>query len=387
MKVIPDFSEMLSRLVGEPSISSTSSEIDRSNLGVIEQLATWLEDLGFDAEIMPLPGRPDKANLIATLGTPPQDNEGGLVLAGHTDTVPFDDSLWQSDPFRLKDAEDRFYGLGCCDMKGFFPVALMAARSLDADTLTAPLTLIATADEESSMAGGRQLLASGRPRAKYAVIGEPTGMRPIFAHKGISMMSIKIEGASGHSSDPSLGANALDAMHEVITALIALRTRLAQQYRDDAFEVSIPTMNLGCLHGGDNPNRICGSAELQIDLRLLPGMNSDSLHDELEALIHQAVAQHDVTLNLHKAYPPILPFASPADGELVTTLGQLSRQEPGTVAFGTEAHFLQSLGMETVVWGPGHIDQAHQPNEYLHKGQIEPAIDTLEHIIHRYCVA
>ena len=103
---------MLSQLVGEPSVSSTSADIDRSNLRVIEHLGNWLNDLGFNTELMPLPGRPDKANLIATLGPAPREGKGGLVLAGHSDTVPFDESLWQSDPFILKDTDDVFYGLG-----------------------------------------------------------------------------------------------------------------------------------------------------------------------------------------------------------------------------------------------------------------------------------
>ena len=214
--MLPTFHEMLTQLVAEPSVSSTSPDIDRSNLRVIEHLANWLDGLGFQTEVMPLPNRPDKANLIATLGASVNDGLGGLVLAGHTDTVPFDEALWNSDPFTIKDDGERLYGLGSCDMKGFFPVALEAAAAFSQKQLNAPLTIVATSDEESSMAGGRYLLESGKPKADFAIIGEPTAMQPVFAHKGISMMSIKIEGASGHSSDPSLGANALDAMHAVM---------------------------------------------------------------------------------------------------------------------------------------------------------------------------
>ncbi|NCF75802.1 MAG: M20/M25/M40 family metallo-hydrolase, partial [Proteobacteria bacterium] len=155
---------MLAQLVAEPSVSSTSPDIDRSNLRVIEHLANWLDGLGFRTDIMPLPGRPDKANLIATLGGEINDGMGGLVLAGHTDTVPFDEALWQSDPFTIKDDQDRYYGLGSCDMKGFFPVALEAAATFANQTLRAPITIVATSDEESSMAGGRYLLECGKPK-------------------------------------------------------------------------------------------------------------------------------------------------------------------------------------------------------------------------------
>jgi acetylornithine deacetylase len=378
---------MLTQLVAEPSVSSTSPDIDRSNLRVIEQLANWLDGLGFHTEIMGLPGRADKANLIATLGGTVNDGMGGLVLAGHTDTVPFDEALWDSDPFIIKDDQDRYYGLGSCDMKGFFPVALQAAATFSQRQLSAPLTIVATSDEESSMAGGRYLLECGKPKADYAIIGEPTAMQPVFAHKGISMMTIKIEGSSGHSSDPSLGANALDAMHAVMSDLIALRQELAANNQNDAFAVNIPTMNLGCMRAGDNPNRICGHAELQIDLRLLPGMDSQALHEELERRIHKAVQHRGVALTLNTAYPPIPPFQTDPNGALVQALSNLSGNQPGTVAFGTEAHFMQTLGMETVVWGPGSIDQAHQPNEYLSKGHLAPATNTLRAVIERFCLA
>mgnify|MGYP001391032028 FL=1 len=174
--MLPKFAYMLNQLVAEPSISSTTADIDRSNLRVIEHLANWLDDLGFSTEIMPLPERPDKANLIATLGANGKPHPGGLVLAGHTDTVPVDEALWQSDPFQVRDSNQRFYGLGSCDMKGFFPVALHAAAEFAEKNLAAPLTIVATSDEESSMAGARHLVANGIPKADYAIIGEPTGL-------------------------------------------------------------------------------------------------------------------------------------------------------------------------------------------------------------------
>jgi len=257
--VLPEFDEMLTQLVSEPSVSSTQPDIDRSNLRVIEHLANWLVGLGFATELMPLPNAPHKANLIATLGS----GEGGLVLAGHTDTVPFDESKWQTDPFRVTAKDDNLYGLGTCDMKGFFPVALQAAQTFAGRKLSRPLTIVATSDEESSMAGARYLMEGGKPRADYAIIGEPTGLRPIWAHKGIAFMSIRLQGASGHSSNPDLGCNALESMHKVMGELIAFRDELAQEYRNPTFEVQVPTMNLGCMHAGDSPNRICGHAELR----------------------------------------------------------------------------------------------------------------------------
>ena len=381
--MLPKFDDMLSALVGEPSVSSTTAEIDRSNLRVIEHLANWLDGLGFATELMPLPDAPHKANLIATLGS----GTGGLVLAGHTDTVPFDETKWQSDPFTVTEHDNRLFGLGTCDMKGFFPVALEAASTFAKQPLTAPLTIVATSDEESSMAGARYLVDSDKPHADYAIIGEPTGLTPIYAHKGIAFMSIRLQGASGHSSNPDLGCNALDSMHKVMGELIAFREELASEYKNPAFEVEVPTMNLGCMHAGDSPNRICSHAELQIDMRLLPGMDTTETIERMQARLQQIIAHCGTSLSLNTHYPPVPPFESDIQGELVQTLAKHSGHAPSTVAFGTEGHFLQSLGMETVVFGPGSIDQAHQPNEYLARDQIAPAEDILRHVIQRYCTS
>src|SRR5690554_533878 len=170
--------QMLEALIRANSISSVLPAVDQGNREVIELLAHWLEDLGFRIEIMPL-ADPRKANLIATLGTGP----GGLVLSGHTDTVPCDEELWRQDPFALTKRDNRFYGLGTADMKSFFALAIEAARSVVGQDLRQPLIILATADEESSMAGAKALAEAGRPRARCAVIGEPTGLRPITLHK------------------------------------------------------------------------------------------------------------------------------------------------------------------------------------------------------------
>ncbi|MDA1076707.1 MAG: acetylornithine deacetylase [Proteobacteria bacterium] len=380
---LPEFEEMLTTLVGSPSVSCTCPDIDQSNLKVIEHLANWLEGMGFKTDLVPMPGQPGKANLIAQRG----NGEGGLVLAGHTDTVPFDEALWNSDPFIVSERDDRLYGLGTCDMKGFFPVALTAAQRYSQTDLNKPLIIVATSDEESSMAGGRYLMESGRPRADVAIIGEPTGLMPVYAHKGIMMMAINLQGSSGHSSNPDLGRNALDAMHAVMGELIRFREELAARHRNPGFEVVIPTLNLGCLRAGDNPNRICDHAELQIDLRLLPGMDGDQIFADLQKRIEAAAEPFQVPATLTALYPPVPPFETDREGDLVQTLSRLSGNAAGTVAFGTEAHFLQCLGMETVVFGPGSINQAHQPNEYLARSQINPAVDVIDQVIRRYCLA
>ena len=334
---LPTIKEMLGTLVSTPSVSCTSAAQDQSNLAVIDLLATWLEDLGGTIERMPLPDDPAKANLIATFGPPGE----GLVLSGHTDTVPCDENRWSRDPFDLAESNDRLYGLGACDMKGFFPVALTALERFRDVRLARPLTVVATSDEESSMAGARYLADSGRPKARAAVIGEPTSLRPIHAHKGFMMLSIKLKGSSGHSSNPDLGNSALDAMHAVMGELIAYRGELATAFRSAAFEVPTPTLNLGCLHAGDNPNRICEGAELQIDVRLLPGMDHADIRAEIDARLRAIAAERDIGIDIAPVFAPVSSYETPADGELVRMLEQLSGRSAGSVAFGTEAPFFR----------------------------------------------
>ncbi len=378
----PDIVTMLAELIASPSVSCTHPHLDQSNLGVIEKLETWLTDLGFKTEVMPIPGAPNKANLIATLGSGP----GGLVLSGHTDTVPYNDELWNSDPFRLTEKDNRFYGLGTCDMKGFFPLAIEAAKKYLDQPLQQPLIILATADEESSMNGARALAEAGRPKARYAVIGEPTGLRPVYMHKGMMMESVRIKGSAGHSSDPSLGANALEAMHSVLGKLIEFRGELQQNYQNSAFKVSVPTLNLGCVHGGDNPNRICGHCDLEYDLRPLPGMDLDNLREEVARRVKPLEQEFGVQITAESLFPGIPPFQNDASSELVKTAEQLTGYSAQSVAFGTEAPFLQGLGMDTIVMGPGSIDQAHQPDEYLAFDQIKPTVAILEQMIAKYCL-
>ncbi|WP_286236605.1 acetylornithine deacetylase [Neptuniibacter halophilus] len=378
----PDLVSMLRQLIASPSVSCTQPDWDQSNLGVIELLEGWLADLGFQTEVVPVPGHPGKANLIATLGSGP----GGLVLAGHTDTVPFNAELWQSDPFKLTERDNRFYGLGTCDMKGFFPIAIEAAKQFLDKTLQQPLIILATADEESSMSGARALAEAGRPKARYAVIGEPTGMKPIYMHKGMMMESVRVEGKAGHSSDPSLGANALEAMHSVLSELIAFRGEMQKQYHNSDFVIAEPTLNLGCIHGGDNPNRICGSCELEYDLRPLPGMDLDNLREEVSRRMAPLADRFAVDIQTKALFPGIPAFANQRDSNLVRTAEKLTGYTAQSVAFGTEAPFMQALGMDTIVMGPGFIDQAHQPDEYLAFDQIKPTVAVLEKLIEQYCL-
>ncbi|SHF87270.1 acetylornithine deacetylase [Microbulbifer donghaiensis] len=382
---LPDLKQQLQQLVACPSVSATDPKLDMGNRGVVELLAAWLETLGFAVELMPIEGQPDKANMIATLAGR-GSGDGGLVLAGHTDTVPFDAGRWQSDPFKLQERDNRFYGLGTTDMKGFFPIAIEAAKSFIDKPLQQPLIILATADEESSMSGARALVKAGRPHARYAVIGEPTGLKPIHMHKGILMEAVRITGQSGHSSNPALGANALEAMHAAIGELLKLRGEWQSRYNNPGFDVPTPTLNLGCVHGGDNPNRICGFAELQFDVRVLPGMPVDELRSELDRRLQACVENEKIRLEHVPLFLGVDAFEQDTNSELIKTAERLTGHSAESVAFTTEAPFFKSMGMDTVVLGPGDIDQAHQPDEYLGLERIEPMVEVLRGLIAKFCL-
>jgi len=380
----PGLAEMLNTLIATPSVSCTNPALDMSNRPVLEQLAPWLEDAGFNVEWMDVetPDEGRKANLIATKGK----GDGGLILAGHSDTVPCDPARWSSDPFTPTERDGRLYGLGSADMKSFLALAIEAARHVKAKDLKAPLIILATCDEETSMSGAKALVQAGWPKARHAVIGEPTGLKPVRLHKGILMEGIRVIGQAGHSSDPSLGNSALEGMLKVMNALVALRGELQARYSHPGFDLQQPTMNLGCIHGGDNPNRICGQCELHIDLRLVPGMSIADCRAQIRKACEIALRGSRLTLEFDVLFDGTEPLNTDANAEIVRLCEQLTGHNAASVSFGTEAPYLTEMGISTVVMGPGFIDQAHQPDEFLPLDQAAATVDILRTLIQRCCI-
>jgi acetylornithine deacetylase len=374
---------MLAGLIHAPSVSSVSPEFDMSNRTAAERIAGWMDGIGFTVELQEIPGHPGKLNVIGTLGR----GAGGLVLAGHMDTVPYDHDQWDSDPFALTERDGNYYGLGISDMKGFIGLALHAASRHQAKDLKQPLILVATADEESSMCGGRALAEAGKPKARYAVIGEPTSLKPVHMHKGILMEAIKVIGHSGHSSDPSLGKNALEGMHKAIAGLLQYRGELQHKHHDAHFKVPTPTLNLGHIKGGDNPNRICPDCELHFDIRILPGMSVEAVRKEARERLTAVLDGSGFGVEFRSLFSGTDPLMTPGTSELVKAAEQLTGHASEAVAFATEGPFLQKLGMQTVILGPGDIRVAHQPNESLPLASVEPTLHILEQFIQRFCIA
>ncbi len=383
--MLPPLEQMIRRLVATPSVSSLQPALDQGNGAVCALLADWLEPLGFRVELKPVPGMPGKLNLVARAGA--GDGENGLVVAGHTDTVPFDAARWQLDPFAGEVREGRLYGLGSADMKSFLAVALHAAARVDVRKLARPLVILGTADEESGMGGARALVAEGERLGARVLVGEPTGLKPINRHKGVLMERVRITGRSGHASDPAAGLNAIDGAMAAITAMHDFVDRLAEKLPDLGFPVPGPTLNVGAIRGGDNPNRICASCELDVDLRLVPGMTTASARQGLRTGITRMLEGSGFELEFVALFEGVDPLAPHGEHALADACEHVAGHACGAVNFGTEGPLFQQLDMEVVICGPGEIAVAHQPDESIELAQAARAVDMVEALVRRFCGA
>ncbi len=377
---LPPFIELYRELIAIPSISATDSALDQSNEALINLLAGWFHDLGFSVEVQPVPGTRHKFNLLAKSGT----GAGGLLLAGHTDTVPFDHGRWTRDPFTLIEQDNKLYGLGTADMKGFFAFILDALRDVDVRKLEKPLYILATADEETSMAGAKYFSQSTTLRPDCAIIGEPTELKPVRAHKGHLSNAIRIQGQSGHSSDPERGVNAIELMHDAIGHLLQLRNTLKERYHHDGFAIPYPTMNLGHIHGGDAPNRICACCDLYMDIRPLPGLTLGEVNGLLIDALAPVSERWPGRLTISELHPPIPGYECPHDHPLVHVIEKLLGTPAEVVNYCTEAPFIQTL-CPTLVLGPGSINQAHQPDEFIDTAFIKPTRALIAQVVRHFC--
>lgn len=373
--------EMIERLVEVPSVSSVSDELDVGNREVVDVLAGWLSDEGWAVDVRPLPNDPRNANLVAQRGQGP----GGLILSGHLDTVPFDEGRWRCDPFKLSERNGRWYGLGVTDMKGFFALAVEASRRFEDRHLKEPLFLVATADEECGMDGARRLSEEGLP-ARRALIGEPTGLRPVRMQKGVAMEALDLFGRSGHSSDPSYGESALLGMHEAMDAMLEVFGQLGTTHAYEGLSPAGPTLNFGRIEGGDNPNRICAHCRLEYDVRLPPGLTIEAVRRRLSSAIEVRLSGRALRVAHSELFPAIPAFATAPDSDWVSLVERVSGHASSGVSFATEAPFFAKMGADTVVLGPGDIEVAHQPDEFLELSRLLPTVDLLESLIFETCV-
>ncbi len=380
--MLPDPVAMIGQLIATPSVSSPDARFDQSNRGVVDLVAEWASELGLSVRIEALPGESGKVNLIAALG----EGDDGLVLSGHTDTVPYDAERWTDDPFTLIERDGKLFGLGTADMKGFFAAALHALARFEPSSLRRPITLLGTADEESTMDGARALAEAGERFGRYAIIGEPTGLQPVRKHKGVFYVQVSVHGKAGHASNPALGVNAIDGLQLILPALQTWRDRIGQRHRDADFEVPTPTLNFGRVSGGDSPNRICAECTLDLDIRLLPGMEREAVTAELRDVVAHALDGGAWGFDVRAVGGHADAFSGPSDAAFSGAVETLCGCSAKAALFGTEAPYLAQLGLQTLVLGAGDIAVAHQPDEYVTIAAIERATDLYANLIQHFCI-
>ena len=377
---------LLARLVGFDSTSRNS------NLPLADFLCGYLDRPGIRVRRNPSADG-DKVNLIFEVG-PETDAElegrPGLVLCGHMDVVPAEEAEWESDPFTLADRGDRWVGRGACDMKGFLALAANLAVAAGGRRLAHPLALLFTYDEEVGTLGARRLVDScpeARALPASVVIGEPTGLRVVRAHKGHMTMRITLHGRSAHSGYPHLGSNAIEPAAEVIAALARLRRALAAEGAPHAElfpEVPFVPLNVGRVQGGAAINVVPDRCIVELGVRALPGVDSRRLAERVEQAAREAAAPFVPDVEVLADSPPLLvPEQAPLLRRLCSLVGQ---RDTATVAFATDAGWLQSLGMDCVLFGPGSIDAAHRPNEHVPKADLAAARAVLERAIEGCCL-
>ncbi|MXZ79823.1 MAG: acetylornithine deacetylase [Gammaproteobacteria bacterium] len=349
-----------------------------SNLQLIEYVISLLEPHGIPFDLThDDDGR--KANLFATLGNP---NAPGIVLSGHTDVVPVDGQDWSSDPFGTEVRGTRLYGRGVCDMKGFIALCLSRIRTiLDAD-LDIPVHFAFSYDEEIGCLGVSKLLEGLRDRPvrpKACIIGEPTGMQPVRAHKGMLFKRCHVHGKSAHSSMVDKGVNAVTSAARIIAKVDEIQRRIIRDGPfDPAFDPPYTSLHCGVIHGGTVNNIIPSECRFDFEIRNLPDQSAEALFDEVrsyaETVIQaemQAVArQTGIQWQTLADYPGMdTPEKDPLVREVSRLLG--CDTPPGKVSYGTEGGHFQAFGIPTVVCGPGHIAQAHKPDEFIDLEQME----------------
>lgn len=360
--------DILSRLV---AFDTTSA---KSNLALVDWVADYLHRLGFRIERLPsADGK--KANLFASIGPEAQP---GYILSGHTDVVPVTGQSWSSNPFHLRRNNDRLYGRGTTDMKGFLAVCLAKAQAMSEARLTRPLHLALSHDEEVGCVGVRDLLwhLAGRSFAG-CFVGEPTGMDVVIGHKGKSNTRVAVRGVACHSSLAPEGVNAVEYAAAFVVAVRELGQRLQREgRRDPLFDIPHTTAHVGVLNGGTALNVVPAQAELLFELRTVPGDDAETLlaglRDHASRVLEpqmQALAPEAGFSFETYARSPALDNAPEA--EIVAQAKTLAgRNDHRKVAFMTEAGLFQQAGIPTVVVGPGSIAQAHTADEWIAESEL-----------------
>ena len=380
--------EMIERLV---SFDTTSRD---SNLALIHFVRDYLASHGVDSTLIHDESG-DKANLYATVG--PRDVPG-IALSGHTDVVPVDGQPWDSDPFALVEKDGRLYGRGTSDMKSFGAVALALVPEFCARTLKTPIHFALSFDEEVGCLGAPlmigQLGAALGVKPHIAIVGEPTDMAVVNAHKGVYGFKTHVRGLEVHSSATHRGVNAVQYAAALVHFLAEMADEMAARAEPESgFDPPYTTVHVGTIHGGTAQNIVPLDCAFSWEYRLMPGADPDEIRTRFERFAEETVLPRmravdpatAITTELRSHVPGLVPEdGSPAEA-IVMALARTNRTE--VVAYGTEAGLFQEVGIPTVICGPGSIRQAHQPNEYIEMSQVRACETFMRRLLDEVCAA
>jgi acetylornithine deacetylase len=375
---------MIERLIAFNTVSRDS------NLGLIEWVRDYLQGFGAITRLT-YDASGKKANLFATLG---DSNKPGLILSGHTDVVPVDGQNWDTDPFSTVERDGKLFARGSADMKGFIGIILAQApkfvAALNDQRLDAPLHYSLSYDEEVGCIGVRGLirdLEENAIRPAGCVVGEPTSMQPIIAHKGTHRFRCAVHGREAHSSYVTHGVNAIEYAARLVVFIRQIADRLAQsETRDYGFTVPYSTLSTGVIHGGIAANVVPKDCIFQFDLRTLPHTSPEALYQEIRTHAEQLAREmrsvdEQSGIDLDWVSQTVGLAAAETDAIVQWAL-QLSRNtQVGKVSYGTEAGLFQKMGVPTVICGPGDIAQAHRPNEFVTLEQLAKCERFMERIV------
>jgi len=374
--------ELLKTLVG---FNTTSA---KSNLALIAFVEDYLKSHGIASTLVPSPDGA-KADLFATIGPA---NQGGIGLSGHSDCVPVEGQCWTSDPFTLTERDGKLYGRGTCDMKGFLACVLASVPLFKSRSLKEPVHLIISYDEEVGCTGVRPLIARlghDLPRPRAIIVGEPTGMAVIDAHKRIDAYRTRVTGREAHSSMPKLGVNAIAAAAALIGELERIGADIAAKQNDPRFEPPHSTVCVGTISGGTAHNIVPKTCEFQWQVRSLPSAAPADVPRDLAAFaktallprMQQVTKDAGVDTETEGSVPAFV--AAPASAAVALALALTGAEETSAVSYTTEAGLFEQAGCPSVICGPGNIAQAHAADEYVAITQLDACMAFLSDLADR----
>jgi len=383
MSELMNVQDMLSRLIAFPSVSKDS------NLELIDFIKTYLKKYNIESELVYNTNH-TKANLLASIGPA---KEGGVVLSGHTDVVPVVGQQWNTDPFVLTKRNEKLYGRGSCDMKGFIACVLAKVPQMVETKLNYPIHFAFSYDEEVGCLGVPsliKLILKKTPRPNSVIVGEPTEMKVVTAHKGVTAVNVRIYGKEAHSSQTQIGLSAIMVAGKLIHFIEQMNIKSSRKNNNTSeFKPNHTTMTVNKINGGTAVNIMAGECEFIWDIRSLPNENPQDYIDDFNKFCKNSVLPEmkkispttDIKVETRASTPALSPQKNSNAEALCKNI--TGDNQSRSVSFATEAGQFQQAGLSTAICGPGSIEQAHKPNEFISVNQLSKCTDLVEKLIQR----